>query len=153
GIGQADMFGGCWIPTIQLNTTPKLRRVTMKGRIYNRRFNDWISVTLCLLLASIFALEVGDLFAVDKKGERYEKGYDGLRMLNAEGADKVIGGLQDIAPEMADFLVEFAYGDVFSRQALDPKSREIATISALTALGNAAPQLKWHIGAALNIGV
>jgi 4-carboxymuconolactone decarboxylase len=105
------------------------------------------------LFASIFALKAGDLFAMDKKGERYEKGYHALQMLNAEGADKVIKGLQDIAPEMADFVVEFAYGDVFSRQALDPKSREIAAISALTALGNAAPQLKWHIGAALNIGV
>ncbi len=87
------------------------------------------------------------------KGKRFERGYSALRMLDSEGAERTIQGLRDIAPEMADFLVEFAYGDVFSRPALDPRSREIATIAALAALGNAAPQLKWHIGAALNIGM
>lgn len=91
--------------------------------------------------------------AVEGKGERFERGYRALRMLNGESAEKVVSGLQDIAPEMSGFLVEFAYGDVFSRPDLDPKSREIATIAALAALGNAAPQLRWHIGAALNIGV
>ncbi|MEN6438002.1 MAG: carboxymuconolactone decarboxylase family protein [Syntrophobacter sp.] len=93
------------------------------------------------------------MFADQKKGERYEKGYRALQMLNAEGADTVIKSLHDIAPEMSEFLVEFAYGDVFSRAGLDPKSRQIATIAALTAMGNATPQLKWHIGAALNIGI
>ncbi|MEM5786353.1 MAG: carboxymuconolactone decarboxylase family protein [Syntrophobacteraceae bacterium] len=124
----------------------------MRGRVYSRRVNGWISMGLCLL-ASIFTLGVDDLPAADKKGERFERGYRALRMLNPDGADKVISSLQDMAPEMSDFLVEFAYGDVFSRPALDPRSREIATIAALTALGNVAPQLKWHIGAALNIGI
>ena len=34
----------------------------------------------------------------------------------------------------------------------DLKSREIATVAALTALGNCAPQLKVHLNAALNVG-
>ncbi|SPJ16156.1 Carboxymuconolactone decarboxylase [Syntrophobacter sp. SbD2] len=85
--------------------------------------------------------------------KRYEKGERALKMLNPDGASATVTSLKDIAPEMIDFVMEFAYGDVFSRPGLDPKSREIATIAALTALGNAAPQLKWHIGAALNIGV
>ncbi|HWR26230.1 MAG TPA: carboxymuconolactone decarboxylase family protein, partial [Methanosarcina sp.] len=40
----------------------------------------------------------------------------------------------------------------YSRPGLDLKSREIATVAALTALGNARPQLKVHINAALNVG-
>lgn len=36
---------------------------------------------------------------------------------------------------------------------LDLRSREIATVAALTAMGNAAPQLKVHIGAALHVGL
>ena len=39
-----------------------------------------------------------------------------------------------------------------SRTALDMRSREFATVAALTALGNAAPQLKVHINGALNVG-
>jgi len=49
-------------------------------------------------------------------------------------------------------VVESVFGDVFSRPALDLKSREIATVAALAALGNAAPQLRLHINAALNVG-
>jgi 4-carboxymuconolactone decarboxylase len=105
------------------------------------------------LSALISTLEVENVFATDKMGERYERGFRALQMLDSASADKVINDLRDIAPEMSRFLIAFAYGDVFSRAGLDPKSREIATIAALTALGNAVPQLKWHIGAALNIGV
>jgi len=94
-----------------------------------------------------------DLLVPEKRSERYEKGYRALQLLNPEGADNVAKGLQDIAPEMSDFIVEFGYGDIFSRAGLDPKSRQIATVAALTALGNAGPQLKWHITAALNIDI
>jgi 4-carboxymuconolactone decarboxylase len=71
--------------------------------------------------------------------ERYKRGYDQLKALDATAADNVIKGLQDIAPEMADFIIEFAYGDVASRPDLDLRYREIATVAALTALGNAIP--------------
>lgn len=91
--------------------------------------------------------------ASDDKGKRYEKGMAALKLLSPEGADSVPEGLRDLAPEMGNFIVEFAYGDVFSRAGLDPKSRQIATISALTALGNAEPQLRWHIAAGLNVGI
>jgi 4-carboxymuconolactone decarboxylase len=48
--------------------------------------------------------------------------------------------------------VEFPFGDIYSRPGLDLKSREIAVVAALTALGNAAPQLKVHVHGALNVG-
>lgn len=49
-------------------------------------------------------------------------------------------------------LIEFAFGDIDSRPGLDLKSREIAVVAALTALGTAVPQLKVHIHGALNVG-
>ena len=85
--------------------------------------------------------------------DRFQKGYRQIKALNPEGADQVLGGLADIAPDMGRFMVEFGYGDIYARPALDVKSRQIATIAALTALGNAEPQLKWHIGASLNMGM
>lgn len=68
-------------------------------------------------------------------------------------AENLEKGLGDIAPDMARFILEFPYGDVYSRPGLDMKSREIATVAALTALGNATPQLKTHIRASLNVGL
>ena len=39
-----------------------------------------------------------------------------------------------------------------SRPGLDLRSRQFATVAALTAMGTAAPQLKVHIAGALNVG-
>ena len=50
-------------------------------------------------------------------------------------------------------MIEFPFGDIYSRPGLDLRAREIATIAALTAMGNAAPQLKVHIEAGLNVGL
>ena len=61
--------------------------------------------------------------------------------------------LADIAPDFATYVIEFPFGDIYSRPGLDLRSREIATIAALTALGNASPQLKVHIQAGLNVGL
>ncbi len=64
-----------------------------------------------------------------------------------------MAALADIAPDFATYLLEFPFGDVYSRPGLNTKAREIATIAALTAMGNAAPQLKVHIEAGLNVGL
>jgi 4-carboxymuconolactone decarboxylase len=50
-------------------------------------------------------------------------------------------------------VIEFPFGDIYCRPGLDLRAREIATIAALTALGNASPQLKVHIEAGLNVGL
>ena len=49
-------------------------------------------------------------------------------------------------------MIEFPFGDIYSRPGLDLKTRELITVAALTTLGNCQPQLKVHIGAALNVG-
>ncbi|BBB64507.1 4-carboxymuconolactone decarboxylase [Undibacterium sp. YM2] len=83
--------------------------------------------------------------------ERYQRGWEKLREIDGEAGEKVIAALADIAPDFARYLIEFPFGDIYSRPQLDLKSREIAVLAALTALGNATPQLKVHIQAALNV--
>lgn len=85
--------------------------------------------------------------------ERFITGQKMLQKVDGKGGDAVIKSLQDIAPDFARYLLEFPFGDIYSRPGLDLRSREIATVAALTALGNAAPQLKVHIGAALHVGL
>jgi len=83
---------------------------------------------------------------------RYARGWEKLREIDGKAGENVIAALADIAPDFARLLIEFAFGDIYSRPQLDLKSREIGVVAALTALGNAAPQLKVHIHAALNVG-
>ncbi|MER3445567.1 MAG: 4-carboxymuconolactone decarboxylase [Candidatus Dadabacteria bacterium] len=85
--------------------------------------------------------------------DRYEQGLKKLNEIDAKVGEQVIERLKDIAPDLARYIIEFPFGDVYSRPGLDLKSREIATIAALTALGNAVSQLKVHINGALNVGV
>ena len=86
------------------------------------------------------------------KRDRYERGWEKLKEIDGEAGERVIDSLRDIAPDFARYLIEFPFGDIYSRPALDLKSREIAVVAALTALGNAAPQLRVHIHGALNVG-
>jgi 4-carboxymuconolactone decarboxylase len=83
---------------------------------------------------------------------RYRRGWEKLKEIDGEAGERVIASLQDIAPGLARYTIEFPFGDIYSRPGLDLKSREIATVAALTALGNAASQLQVHIHAALNVG-
>lgn len=84
--------------------------------------------------------------------DRYQRGWDKLKEVDGEAGERVIESLKDIAPDFARYLIEFPFGDIYSRSGLDLKSREIAVVAALTALGNATPQLKVHIHGALNVG-
>ena len=84
--------------------------------------------------------------------ERYQRGLEKLAEIDGEQGQKVIDSLADIAPDFAQYLIEFPFGDIYSRPGLDLRTRELVTVAALTALGNAAPQLKVHIHAALNVG-
>ena len=86
------------------------------------------------------------------ESERYLRGLEKLKEVDGHAGENVIKSLSDIAPDFARLLIEFPFGDIYSRPGLDLKAREIAVVAALTALGNATPQLKVHIQGALNVG-
>ncbi|TGD98008.1 carboxymuconolactone decarboxylase family protein [Methylobacterium nonmethylotrophicum] len=84
---------------------------------------------------------------------RLARGRRALAEIDGEAGHAVVAALADIAPDFATYLFEFPFGDIYSRPGLDLRAREIATIAALTAMGNAAPQLRVHIEAGLNVGL
>lgn len=84
---------------------------------------------------------------------RFTTGLEMLQRVDGKGGEAVVNSLSDIAPDFARYLIEFPFGDIYARPGLDLRSREIATIAALTAMGNAAPQLKVHIAAGLHVGL
>lgn len=84
--------------------------------------------------------------------ERYRRGRELLNRLEPDQGARILSTLDEIAPDFSRLLVEFAFGDICARPGLDLKTREIATVAALTALGTAPAQLRVHIKAALNLG-
>lgn len=83
---------------------------------------------------------------------RFAAGLTKLKEIDGEAGQKVMESLQDICPDLARYTVEYPFGDIYRRDGLDLRSREIATVAALTALGHCTPQLKVHLNAALNVG-
>lgn len=107
----------------------------------------------CSTAIVALALTATTTFGETAMNERYARGWKALTALAPEKAQAVQDALADIAPDMGRFVVEFGYGDIFTRPGLDPAARQVATIAALTALGNAAPQLRFHIEAGLGAGL
>ncbi|MGE4194337.1 MAG: carboxymuconolactone decarboxylase family protein [Pseudodesulfovibrio sp.] len=85
--------------------------------------------------------------------ERFERGMEMLREVDGELGDRVVESLSDVAPDLARLMVEFAFGDVYVRPALNLRDRELVTIAALAAKGGCEPQLKVHVNGALNVGL
>lgn len=94
----------------------------------------------------------GDTDPIDQPSDRYERGMAILRQVGGANYDAPIRALQDIAPALGRLTIEFGYGDIISRPALGLKTRQLCTVAALAALGNAAPQLRYHIHGARNVG-
>ncbi len=51
--------------------------------------------------------------------ERYERGLHRLQQVDAKQVGRIVAGLQDIALDFADYLIEFAFGDIYARPGLD----------------------------------
>lgn len=86
--------------------------------------------------------------------ERYRRGVDIIEHLAAGRLEQFMtSDVAEIAPDFARMAVEFAFGDLYAREQLDLRSREIAAIASLATIGDAMPQLRNHVRAALNLGV
>ena len=85
--------------------------------------------------------------------DRYERGLERLDEITQGQGKAVVDRLSRTSPDLARYVVEYPYGDVFCRPGLSDQQRQLATIAALAALGFAQPELQVHIHGALNVGV
>jgi 4-carboxymuconolactone decarboxylase len=84
--------------------------------------------------------------------DKYKRGLELLEKVSPGASKRTAESLNDIAPDMVRYMMEFVFGEISSRPGLDMKSREITAMAALAALGTAPNQLKIHIKGALNCG-
>lgn len=86
--------------------------------------------------------------------ERYRRGIDIAERLAADKvAHFVESGVAEIAPDFARMTIEFAFGDLYARDGLDIRSRELIAIAVLAASGKAGPQLRIHVASAESSGI
>ncbi len=80
-----------------------------------------------------------DTLATETRSNHYDDGLARLRAIDGAVGERVIESLKGIAPDLGRFVIEFAFGDIYTRAGLDLVSRELVTVAALAALGTATP--------------
>lgn len=84
---------------------------------------------------------------------RFERGLEKLREIDGTGGEGVLRSLEDVAPDLGRYIIEFAFGDVYSRPGLTAQERELITVVSLLTAGGCEPQLEVHLHGALNTGL
>ena len=85
--------------------------------------------------------------------DRLEKGLDvQRRIFGREHIDAMRAAAPAETKHMQDFLSAHCFGDFYTRGALDLKTRELITFSAICALGGCEPQAKAHAAANVSVG-
>ncbi len=83
---------------------------------------------------------------------RRERGHQVINKLSGGAGQPVLNALRQDFPFLADAITDYSLGEVWSREGLDDRTRQLATVAAFAAQGN-LPQLKIHAGYALKLGV
>lgn len=90
--------------------------------------------------------------------DSYQKGLDKLMEYTLTSNDdisthlKITEDLKDLARDVGKYIIEFAYGDIYSRPGLTNKQRALVTISSLVTQGT-EPQLELHLNTGLTAGL
>src|SRR4051812_14059916 len=90
--------------------------------------------------------------APDSRSARRRRGEQMLAQVDGDAGQAVVRQLAVSFPDFADYVLEFSFGDIYSRPGLGLREREIAVVAALCAMGNAPAQLRVHVHAALHVG-
>lgn len=86
--------------------------------------------------------------------DRYMRGIEIAEQLAADKLDEFLTSrVAELAPDFARMAIEFPLGDLYTRDGLDLRSRELVAISSLATIGDTGPHLRIHIRAALGLGI
>lgn len=67
---------------------------------------------------------------------RFELGLERLKEVDGAGGETVVKSMEEVAPDLGRYIVEFAFGDIYSRSGLSMKKREMITLASLLTAGN-----------------
>lgn len=84
---------------------------------------------------------------------RYELGRDVLAKISGTPADAPKTGYAVFAPTIERFLKEHLFADLFERDLLSYRERELATVSILAGVGGVEPMAYGHMSICLHLGI
>ena len=94
-----------------------------------------------------------EVSAVTDNRNCYERGRDVLAEISGVPADAPKAGYAVFAPTIERFLKEHLFADLFERDLLTYRERELATVSILAGVGGVEPMATGHISICLHLGI
>jgi 4-carboxymuconolactone decarboxylase len=94
-----------------------------------------------------------DASPIDQKADKYTVGQKTLEVLMGKPDITAQSGANAFAPVIDTFLKEHLFADIFSRDVLTYRQRELVTISCLASMNGVDSQLQFHMGAGLQVGL
>lgn len=90
---------------------------------------------------------------IENDRSRYERGRDILAEISGISADAPKAGYAVFAPTVERFLKEHLFADLFERDLLTYRERELATVSVLAGVGGVEPMAYGHMSICLHLGI
>lgn len=90
---------------------------------------------------------------VNDNRSRYERGRDILAEISGTPASAPKAGYAIFAPTVERFLKEHLFADLFERDLLTYRERELATVSVLAGVGGVEPMAVGHMSICLHLGI
>ncbi|WP_455511215.1 cupin domain-containing carboxymuconolactone decarboxylase family protein [Butyricimonas paravirosa] len=94
-----------------------------------------------------------EVSAITDNRSRYERGRDVLAEISGISADVPKAGYAVFAPAIERFLKEHLFADLFERDLLIYRERELATVSVLAGVGGVEPMAYGHMAICLHLGI
>lgn len=89
----------------------------------------------------------------NRASAKYRKGRAHLAKIHGRRGLAKVDSISDLAPDLARWIYEWPFAEIYPRPGLTRKERQLVTVSALTALGYARSELVAHLHGSLNIGL
>lgn len=81
-----------------------------------------------------------------------EIGKQRVKEILGDRAEDIIKTFESVSPDFANYVLEFAYGDLYERKNFSDKYRELAIVACLIGQGNTGLPLRAHLKGMLNVG-
>ena len=138
----------------------KIANESMSDELGNEKVADKAMRNRQVLNGQMMSSQISGRQGVDKQAtghdsvsNRFEQGWEQLAKVDGKGGEGVINALEGIAPDLGRYIIEFAFGDIYTRKGLSLQERELITLASLLTMGGCEPQLRVHINGALNVGI
>lgn len=91
--------------------------------------------------------------ATVREASRFKDGVATQKAIFGDAIDKMHASAPENQKDiMVNYLSAFCFGDIYTRKALDLKTRELLTFSIISALGGCEAQVKAHVQGNANMG-